>query len=83
MLTSIEADKQAVEEIAAQIAGSKEHAEGLLGQFQALGVKVEGHALSFARQTLEECVAQCAALGRQFEEAKVAAEAVKGGGSKA
>lgn len=80
VITSIDADKQAAEEVAALIAGSRRQAEEVLGRLQALGVKAEGHALSAAKQTLDECETQCAALARQFDEARSAAVAVKGGG---
>ncbi|WP_026925641.1 hypothetical protein [Glycomyces arizonensis] len=79
-ITSIDADKQATEEIAALIAGSKQQAEEVLGRLQALGVRAEGHALSAAKQTLEDCETQCAALARQLDEARAAAVAAKGGG---
>ncbi|WP_155829782.1 hypothetical protein [Glycomyces tenuis] len=83
MVTSIDADKQAAEEIAVLIAGSRRQAEEVLGRLQALGVKVEGHALNAAKQTLDECETQCIAMAQQFEEARGAAVAVKGGGRSA
>ncbi|HEU5128812.1 MAG TPA: hypothetical protein VFU12_12560 [Glycomyces sp.] len=83
VITSIDADKQAAEEVSVLIAASRRQAEEVLGRLQALGVKAEGHALSAAKQTLEECETQCAALTRQFEEARTAAVAAKGGGRSA
>lgn len=80
VITSIEADKQAAEEIAALIESGLQQTEEVLGQLQALGVKLETHALSAVKQTLEECRTQCAALTQQFVEAGSAAVAAKGGG---
>jgi predicted transcriptional regulator len=83
VIASIDADKQAAEEVSSHIAASKRQAEEVLGQLRELGVKVETHALSAAKQTLDECETQCAALTRQFEEARIAAVAAKGGGRSA
>lgn len=78
LVASIEDDKQTVEGLGAGASGLVRRAEELIGTLSGLGVRMEGHPLSFAKQTLEECVGQCAALGHQADQARSAAEAAKG-----
>ncbi|MCH7229653.1 hypothetical protein L0U85_02070 [Glycomyces sp. L485] len=77
VISSIDANTQAVSEIGAQIESSKQQAEEVLTALQQLGIEAAGHALSAAKDQLEECLTQNAALAQKLEQARGAAEASK------
>jgi hypothetical protein len=77
VMSSINANMEAVNEVQAQIEGSKAMAEETLGQLHALNVEGAAAAVGACKDQLEECSALTAALHNKLNEAMSAAAAAK------
>jgi hypothetical protein len=77
VMSSISANVDAVNEVQAQVEGSKAMAEETLGQLQALNVEGAAAALGACKDQLEECSALAAALQNKLNEAMSSAAAAK------
>lgn len=77
VISSISANADAVNELQAQVEGSKAMTEETLGQLQALQVEAAAAAIGACKDQLEECSAMAAALHNKLNEAMSAAAAAK------
>jgi chromosome segregation ATPase len=77
VISSISANAEAVNELQAQVEGSKAMAEETLGQLQSLSVEGAAAALGACKDQLEECSAIAAALQNKLNEAMTTAVAAK------
>lgn len=77
VISSISANADAVNELQAQVEGSKAMAEETLGQLQSLNVEGAAAAVGTCKDQLEECSAMAAALHSKLNEAMSAAAAAK------
>ncbi|GAA1662811.1 hypothetical protein GCM10009830_05140 [Glycomyces endophyticus] len=79
VIASIGAGADAVNEIQAQVEGSKAMTEETMGQLQALNVEGAAAAVGACKDQLEECSAMAAALHNKLTEAATAAQSAKQG----
>lgn len=76
----ISADVQQSDETHVSVEGSKAHAEELASQFQSMNADSQANGVEEVKRLLEEAQGQQAAVKAKLEEARNAAEALKGNG---